>query len=344
MKQRIVYLDLIKIIAAYLVIFTHTGDIGSKLYVYRDYELRRDIIYVAMDAFRTINVPLFFMVSGALLLGKKESYYQLFKKYILKYSIVLLFISYFYYTVFNDKNWYDIWDFFKNVYSGNVVGILWFLYAYLGYLLILPFIRMMICNMTKADYRYLLIMGILFKGVIDVAGRLIIDCSFGVPCELISDVFFYPIMGYYFANIIEATCDKRIIIKGAIASTICIICTVGMTYWDMSNTGEFSERFLFSFTVIPTLFMFYFIKILGTKIMKYPFICRVINMLGDSSFGVYLFGLYLQVRLIGIYFKISEILAAFPLLSCFLYVGSVVICAVLITQVLKRIPILGKYI
>lgn len=343
MKQRIVYIDLIKIIAAYLVIFTHTGDIGSKLYVYGDYKLCQDIIYVALDAFRTINVPLFFMVSGALLLSKEESYSQLFKKHIWKYSLVLAFISYFYFVVYCGNNWSDFGGFIKKVYKGPIVGLLWFLYAYLGYLLILPLIRKMVHNMTNEDYRYLLIIGILFKGVIEVVGRLVLDSSFGVSCTLITDAIFYPIMGYYFANVIEANWNRRkIVCAGTLGTIICIAGTVGMTYWDRNNTGEFTENYLFSFTVIPTLYTFLLLKYLGTKLLKYRMLGRIINVLGDCSFGVYLFGLYLQVELIDMYGKIYDCLPVFPLLSCLLYVGYVVLCAVFITFVLKRIPIVKK--
>ena len=91
---REVYLDMIRIVAVFLVIFTHTGDIGSKLYVFGDYGTLRNAIYIMADIIRCINVPLFFMVSGALLLGKKEAYKTLLKKRVLRYAIVfiLLFI------------------------------------------------------------------------------------------------------------------------------------------------------------------------------------------------------------------------------------------------------------
>ena len=73
-KRRVVYLDLIRIVAVYLVIFTHTGDLGSKLYEFGDYDFTRNIIYIMTDVIRRINVPLFLMVSGAVLLGREGEY------------------------------------------------------------------------------------------------------------------------------------------------------------------------------------------------------------------------------------------------------------------------------
>lgn len=63
-SSRKIYLDVIRVAAAFLVIFTHTGNLGSKLYAFGDYGLIRNGIYIMADTIRCINVPLFFMVSG----------------------------------------------------------------------------------------------------------------------------------------------------------------------------------------------------------------------------------------------------------------------------------------
>ena len=341
MKRRIVYLDMIRIIAAYLVIFTHTGDNGSKLYVYGDYGVIQNTLYMAMDVFRTINVPLFFMVSGALLLGKTETYSQLFKKHILKYTAVITVFSYLYYTVYPlaDNNWLDIRGYLKGIYSGNVIGLFWFLYAYLGFLLILPFIRKMIQSMSDIDYKYILITGILFKGIFAVVGGLVFCTGFGVSCTFATDSIFYPIMGYYLAKVIEDRTDKKLLTSGAVLSFFNIICAVLMTYWDMNKNGEYSENYLFSFTVIPALYMFYLLKCIGRKLEKSQFVCKIINCLGNCSFGVYLFGLFIQVVMVKpVYRKIFACLPNFPLLACLVYVAVVVLVAVVITYILKKIP------
>lgn len=73
------YIDLLKIMAIYMVLFNHTKDKGfilftiaqgSKLYPF----------YLFNAIWIKIAVPLFFMTSGALLLGKEESIGQILKK------------------------------------------------------------------------------------------------------------------------------------------------------------------------------------------------------------------------------------------------------------------------
>lgn len=337
-KKRIVYIDLIKIIAAFLVIYTHTSKLGAKLYIYGDYGFVKNTIYIAMDIFRTMNVPLFFMVSGALLLGKEESYLQIFKKYIVKYVLIIVAISYFYYTVYLENAWYDFGDFFKEVYSCSVVGMFWFFYTYIGFLLILPFLRKMVRNMEPKDYVYLMVLGVIFKGIMEAAGQFFLGANFGIPCYLVVDSIFYPIMGYYFANVRKDVWKTSYTIGGALLSIAGIACAVALTYWSKEKYGEFGELYHFSFTIIWTLYSFCMLKRIGNKIARFNILSKILNCLGSCSMGVYMFGLFIQVRIRQLYWEIYGDLSNSPLLSCFIYVGIVVLIAVGITYILKKVP------
>ena len=74
--KRTVYLDFIRILAIYMVLFNHTRTSGFVLFT-----VRRGSFFYPFYLFNAIliksAVPLFFMVSGALLLGKEESYSQI---------------------------------------------------------------------------------------------------------------------------------------------------------------------------------------------------------------------------------------------------------------------------
>ena len=80
-KRNKVYLDFIRIIAIFLVVVNHTGafrfpDCPGWLNIgYWCQMIWNDIVKMA--------VPMFFMVSGALLLPKEETIVELFKKRIL---------------------------------------------------------------------------------------------------------------------------------------------------------------------------------------------------------------------------------------------------------------------
>ena len=84
-----VYLDILRIIAIFLVIFNHAPGY-NKAIGYYDGENIKNIIFYMIGTFTKINVPLFLMVSGALLLGKEENWDVILKKRILRMFIVLL--------------------------------------------------------------------------------------------------------------------------------------------------------------------------------------------------------------------------------------------------------------
>lgn len=335
-SNRKVYLDLIRIIAVCLVIFTHTGDKGSKLYMYADYGTLKNWIYILADVFRCINVPLFFMVSGALLLGKEESYSKILFKRVLKYIIITIVFSYFYYVVYYHNPWYEISSFLKGLVNGSIIGLFWFLYAYIGYLLILPFLRNMVKNLESINYWIFIVLGVLFKGLLSALLAYTGMGVFGVPCALVTDVIFYPIMGYYFANILlEEKFDRRFMIGGTVLSILCWFAAAYMTIWDMSQGGEWTENYLFSFNVIPTLFVFCLMKSCGKYIERFKLLSKWICKLGDATFGVYLISIWLQIAMAYVFFFYAKYFPNMLLIASYLYVGTVWLTGSIIVLVVK---------
>lgn len=351
-SNRKVYMDIIRVIAVFLVIFTHTGNIGSKLYVFGDYGTIRNAIYVMTDVIRCINVPLFFMVSGALLLRKKESFKELFIKRVLRYAIVLICMSYFYFVFYYKNSWNDFGLFFEQLCTKYVIGLYWFLYEYIGYLLILPLLRKMVSAMEERDFQYLLVMGVMFKGLLSIFSGL---CGWGrvlIPFHLSTDAIFYPVMGYYFSDI---SCDyrknrtsiRKKIFYGGIISCLCIISVGLMMHWEALKMGGYSETqetYLFALNVIPTVYVFYTVRFACENIRIPLMFAKIFCFLGENSFGVYLFSIFAQVKLMPVYNAISGIIPQLPLTACIIYIMIVMIIEVLGVSLLRRIPGVKKLI
>lgn len=100
------------------------------------------------------------MITGALLLGKDESYQQLIKKRILKTVITIIMASAIlkYYMSMYSGTSLDLRDFFLKVYKDEISGTYWYLYSYLGILLMLPLLRKMANSMEDKDYKYLILL------------------------------------------------------------------------------------------------------------------------------------------------------------------------------------------
>ena len=86
-KQRKLHLEMIRIIAVFLVIFNHTD--GFIYYIETTNRLTW-LFSLGMAGICRIAVPLFFMVSGALLLDREESVKDLFQNaYVMESDLVL---------------------------------------------------------------------------------------------------------------------------------------------------------------------------------------------------------------------------------------------------------------
>lgn len=262
-SKRVVYLDIIRIVAVLMVIFCHTGDIGNKLYTVNVNLVSRGLA-LALDVFRCVNVNLFFMVSGALILKKDISYKDLITKYVMRYIVIIVAIEYFYWVVYFGRPWYDIKELLTSIYHERNAFHLWYLYYYIGYLLILPFLRKLVKVMNRADYKYLLIMGILFLNGFRVFEALTGLGSFGIGCAFTAQNIFFPIIGYYIANVIsDEECKIKYVGMGMLVTAICIMLTMGMMILEMvENDYTFKDTYLTSLNVLPSIAVFYAVRTL----------------------------------------------------------------------------------
>ena len=153
-----------------------------------------------------IAVPIFFMITGALLLKKEEPLRMLFVKHVLIFSLILQVVSLIYYIVLCDG--WSVGDFIRRVYSRNITTGLWYLYSYLGILLILPFLRKLVMVLGEQDYIYLFAGRIILVGLFPIVafliemGHLALNRDFSAVI-FTADNLFYVLLGYYCEHLIN---------------------------------------------------------------------------------------------------------------------------------------------
>lgn len=107
-KERIIYLEICRIIAVFCIMYQHTGGRGADAWMYTE----STWVYMMSLAGRiisSIGVPLFWMISGALLLSKRESWEKVYKERIPRITGALIIFSavrYFYLCIVGDRNGY----------------------------------------------------------------------------------------------------------------------------------------------------------------------------------------------------------------------------------------------
>lgn len=211
-RNRKVYCDAIRILAVICVIFHHTNARG---YIYFTTVTTGSPIYwssMTCGVLSGISVPLFFMVSGVTLLGKEESIANVWKKRISRFFIVLILFSLLQYLIKLNFNWSQVngIEFLKSIYSSSIIVPYWYLYGYLGFLVVLPFLRKLAKNMTEKECYYMIALSVVFQGVIPCiqyrlsAGTITLNSSFDIGLA-VNAIVLYPLIGFF--------ADKKMISK-----------------------------------------------------------------------------------------------------------------------------------
>ncbi|PBJ95982.1 hypothetical protein CMV24_09135 [Pseudomonas plecoglossicida] len=150
--DRMAQADACRVIAIIGVILIHTA--APMFYSYRSIGLGDFLIANGLDAVARVSVPLFIMLSGALLLGRDvdDRYLSTIRR-VTKVALPLLFWSLVYYS------WVTYWGGGKfsivsgveQAFQGPVMYHLWFVYMIIGLYVILPILQVISVKMLKSD-------------------------------------------------------------------------------------------------------------------------------------------------------------------------------------------------
>lgn len=344
MTSRKTYIDILRILAIFFVIFNHTQTKGFFLFSLTELSFRY-WLYLFLSVFCKIAVPLFFMISGALLIPKEETINVLYRKRILKYCIVIIiFSAFYYYLALENKFMFSLKDLFRTIYSSNIIEPYWFLYSYLGLLIMLPLIRKMARNMTNLEFVYMFILHLIFTGGMPILHYLLfnntIAANLSIPIVTISNIY-YVTMGYYIDRYFsEFKLNKLIWLSMIIFSFVAITITCFLVHYAAFETGSYDQTFHSIMVSIPTIFIFCFFK-WKFENKSYPkILLRIVSSAGSCTFGIYLLEEYLRSRLLFIYDMVLKFLP--PLTACFIYIISVMLCGYFIVLIAKKIPYIKK--
>lgn len=336
------YLDIAKIVAIFLVLFTHTGSIGNKLYTITDNEVMR-FFYCMLDCLRTINNCLLFMVSGALLLGKEETIYEIFKKRVFRFVIVLVLFSFVAtgYQCFKSGDWstFSCIGLLKAIIISPVQASYWYLYSYISFLVMLPFLR----KLAKMDERLFLYLILINVGVSEIFPiiRMVLNINhINFSFFMAEFVVAYPLYGYYLeSHWDEISKRKWIYPLLAVLSTCGITFSTVMTLRHYSMTGEWTESYICMFDTFLMIFAFVTIKKIGQKINGEK-IGKLLSFFSSTVFGIYLLEFPLKDLTSPIFVLFDSFMPT--LFACVGWLLVTMILGSIIVGGLKKIPGLGR--
>lgn len=286
-KNRLIGLDLLKIVSAFMIILIH-----SSANIYNNHEIGTSDWYggLILNVIPRFAVPAFLMISGALLLGKKNDLNKTIKRAITA-GLALLVWS-FLYIVMKKVVWQEgdiIHDTLMLFLKRGPSGHLWYGYLLVWVYLFTPILNTLYEHLTLRMRMYFVVLGLVAPGVIDgMVNYLALDGQI-----LESPYFIYIHLGYisimFLGRIIYENREKLSVVCYVFMSLLGFLLTTIITITVSKKMGA-STDVVFSELEISNVL--YACGIMG-------FVCklnirgsdslikRVITRLSEISLGIY---------------------------------------------------------
>lgn len=286
----------------------------------------------------SIGVPLFWMISGALLLSKKEPWEKVYRKRIPRITGALFIFSivrYFYLCIVGGQDGY-VGEFFQRFYTQEIFLPYWFLYEYLGMLFVLPFLRKMVQNLTEQEKRLLFVLLIGWKALNDIS-NIHMGVSFVIDLHLYSSISYF-ILGYLMENSQMMRRDEGRWLGIGIGGAVLV--TAVLYIWVRSRH---SLESLESLIMLLAIVVYDLIRCVGEKrIWNNTVLHHLILWFGSNVFGIYLIEDYLRNATAFIWEWSAPYISAAP--ACFVWLLAVFLLGNILVSGLHRLPILRNLI
>lgn len=333
-SNRFLWADVIRIVAIFLVLAAHLSYLPAKI------SSISDVVYLSYYAITKTCIPLFVMLSGALILPKKETMSRFYKKRLnrllgpwLLWSTFFLFFQRDYLPLVH-----DIPSFLKAFIA--TMESFWFLPMIFALYILTPAIRIFVQNTTAKQIMFVVILWFLVVSLLPYQHD-----SMAFPRAVDDGLLrqFINFSGYYLLGYLLAI--KMHLKKWKIAIMLFL---VGLFWFAISffNSGTvISRAYLFDYISpgVAILSAALFIAIVKTtnSIGKNsnPLAISVVGKVSSASLGVYFVHGF-------VWYILHNILQFrnYPLpVGFFTTIVLFIICLVTIL-ILQKIPFLGKYV
>jgi len=342
-NTRVIYLDIIKVLAIIFVIFNHShwGIYGYGLVGTFIHEFLFDLCKIA--------VPLFVMVSGALLLGKESNHKDMITKRIFRVFVPLVIVTLICVIAYGGSFKGFIAAIFTNYTLNYPPYWLWYLYLLMALYIMTPFLQKMLKNFEEKDYKYFIVLFVLMVGFLNMIPFLT-SLFLGMNLK-VSDAFVftlfpiaigYYVAGYYLSKIKISDKMNKISIIGLIIS---LFLGTMLILYGLSKGFSLDEIVNYSFITValPAMFVFIILKYYFSKPVKYKKVNQLIINTSNCVFGIYLFHTFFIEILQKTPFIIG-LAGVDKFLSVFVLDIIVFIVLCFIVWILRKVPIVKKFL
>ena len=355
-KEKRIYFEVMRIVACFFVIFNHTSVNGYFLFSTREPGSAHFWIELFVSVFCKFAVPLFLAISGALLLAKEdEPLSVIYKKRFPRILLVLLLSSllYYYWTCVVIKGAAFSWRlFWLNVYGNMFSTHLWYLYAYLAFLMSLPMLRAMVNHMETKHFYYMFGLAVFFQGLLPSIEYLLngLEISLNDYTKLgwlTVQIICFPCLGYFLEYRVKLEKPKKALLGIWGLNILLIGLTCYLTYRKIVLTGEcnefVSQQFHEYFVLVNCVAVFLTVKYLFKNRTLPKMVEKVILSVAGCCFGIYIIHIIIRDldEKVGIYNSlirhgVEGLLAAFLFSAVIFVISYVLIFAVRLIKGMKK--------
>lgn len=340
-NKRIEYISLASVLSAIAVVYLHANGCFWQFST-SSYWFTANII----ESVFYFAVPIFFMISGAMLIdfNKRYSLGEFFKKRFVKtvipfivWSLIYLLIEIFYLKTVN-MNTLNLTYVINGLINGNLFQIYWFFIPLFCIYLSIPVFSYIPGEHKKSILIYVttlsFILNITIPFIISVFN---LHLEYTISMIVGGGYLFYPLVGYLLHKY-EMPKKYRIVLY--LLAILGLLLHITGTYYLSYEAGEIIKTYK-GYTNLPSVLysigIFVFIKYDLIKIMKISIISKIVNFLDFYTFGIYLIHYYFLGFLI-VVFKVNNTSIIYRLLSPIF----AIIMSVVVIYLMRKIPIIEK--
>jgi len=298
-----------------------------------------------LNALTRFAVPVFVMITGALLLHREYEIGDFLKKRLTRVVVPFLFWSlvYVWYSWYNEEITFgrDTWVNIKQVLHLLKYGSsyhLWYVYMLIGLYFFIPVISKFVRNASEKEILYFLI---IWVAVMLITQPYLSRYNPSVDMHYFAGFAGYLVLGHYLAFKDFNTKHLRL---WMILLFVFSIALIAIGSWLLIQYSKWPGTMFYEpvnpAAVMLSASIFVIVKLTVPKVS--PIVTRIRDFAGKYNYGIYLshaLVLYFLDDLLGISYKLCTPIIAIPLtaLACFFI-------SLLLVWIISKIPLVGKWV
>lgn len=320
--------DILRVVAMVMVITIHVSNVYSRSFGI--ISNKSFFVSLIFNTFSRVSVPIFLMISGALLLNRefnlKKYLKRLFKFIILivVWDIIYLVWEYLYLGV----TYNNLYKLIFEPYRAH----LWFLYTILILYAIQPILRKILLKSNNIIKVLLLVIWILFS-----TGSMI-SHTLAQYFTLFSYIGFF-VLGKYLYDYVKSKDLRKYNILLIITMIICFTISIILNYKSSIKYNMFYNLYFAYRTPFIIISSFVFYTLIISNYRKDD-LNKLIMKLSDLSFGVYLIhGIFLDITVKKFLYPSINSLIGIPIFTIIIF-----ICSIVSVYILKKIKFINNIV